>query len=1314
MLQIEDYIAYLSETYFSEQEWTEEQLASLESLQQQVSESGIQIFADTGDPIIGSGGVSHSARVVVTPGDSNGTFNVTLNGAVQGQKVSFDWKALSGINGLVSGNNTVELTAGADGQASDSFTVTLNEDISDEVFTTGSVKYYVNLSNITNALFSTNDSTGGTAEAMTIACTVVEGGNVPDDYENKIMEGGTFGSVFPVNTGEDGGNSFHSEKVDKEKPTESDITPVDVSMDDFSKYLIRYGLVDTLRAQAATMPANNDNGLYFRDRVPSESGSSIQWSDGAPLDLSMSPIPDNAHVVNGVEQNVWELIYLARDPAAYYPSTGEPTPVQRNYAGAALYEPTFYLNDKRLGSQKFGAQGAKNLVLGVTPYDKKSDDWYQVGPIYEGEGDRATFDMPLSDNTKQELLGDGKLSIATPLYGVRTAYEDEFLYEDLLGLSDFEVEVDGEIYKVWCHNGGFARLQMGDERNGDFGTDGDPFLYHHVIKKIDDNDITLSSNFYLIDTHATGVYLANKNAPEVESITAPEGTYYPGQVVPVTVTFDEPVNLSTVKLTINGTENLTADSTGYSNVATVAYAVQNNQGTTVNVSSITAADSAGNKLENYNPAGEDDAGQQLDGVTMASLPSAAVAEMTGEATGPLDAPKAQLSVTLSGNANDVQWLEGAGTGGDTLDTSKIALRMVGQEELIPLTLPGQETALTGATLTAEWNIAPNDTSEEKTVVFELLLNGQVVLGKVLTVTQKPFFALSAEDFTAQLNIQTGDGTAYQFDNAENPVVYRQDSPVILLDTQLAEGVGNGKFAYPYGGDNPTYTTFQLDETGAYAQDKDGNKIPVNKEADFAVWFDAPSLVTVEINQVEGADQVKITPIQDGITKVYVTALNGGLEPWADATATYTVKDTSKTDLTIDGGLTPFFNIPNDEIRVTAGQDATVYWSSNLADKSNQAKFQVTVTDKDGQEVYTEAITGSAAAPSRVVIPADKIPYTSGEEESNTYTVTVTATAPGIAEQSDTVKIVVEPANAKVELAGLNSYYILDGDTSSVALSWSVTTDNGVNLPFSFTVTKDGQADSVLTSTTTTVSNGSSGTETLTIAPVELDPNDPNSYRDVYTVTAQVTNGTGDDATSLSYDSFLLYVYSKDALDIVVQDAETGAQTPTNGSLSLNNNTYAPQAGETNDAYRDRIVALNRDIHLKEVISVNYGTYAWNEVADQIRWKSEDSSVASIDYKQGAVYENIENFEFTTYRPTSDFLLAGHADGNTTLTATHNLLKDLSDSVNVQVETLKNKLYLFQCYPQGETTLTFEEYTNASKTETKDVTITSDENGAAAY
>ena len=50
---------------------------------------------------------------------------------------------------------------------------------------------------------------------------------------------------------------------------------------------------------------------------------------------------------------------------------------------------------------------------------------------------------------------------------------------------------------------------------------------------------------------------------------------------------------------------------------------------------------------------------------------------------------------------------------------------------------------------------------------------------------------------------------------------------------------------------------------------------------------------------------------------------------------------------------------------------------------------------------------------------------------------------------------------------------------------------------------------------------------------------------------------------------------------------------------------------------------------------------------------------------------------------------------------------MSDTLDVKVETLKNKLYLFQCYPQTETTLT---YTNGAG---ENKTVISDESGAAA-
>ena len=49
ILQIEDYIAYLDQTYFSDGAWSQEQLASLASLQAQVRSSGIQLLGQA-DP----------------------------------------------------------------------------------------------------------------------------------------------------------------------------------------------------------------------------------------------------------------------------------------------------------------------------------------------------------------------------------------------------------------------------------------------------------------------------------------------------------------------------------------------------------------------------------------------------------------------------------------------------------------------------------------------------------------------------------------------------------------------------------------------------------------------------------------------------------------------------------------------------------------------------------------------------------------------------------------------------------------------------------------------------------------------------------------------------------------------------------------------------------------------------------------------------------------------------------------------------------------------------------------------------------------
>ncbi|MEG1579358.1 MAG: hypothetical protein RR336_11395, partial [Oscillospiraceae bacterium] len=70
--------------------------------------------------------------------------------------------------------------------------------------------------------------------------------------------------------------------------------------------------------------------------------------------------------------------------------------------------------------------------------------------------------------------------------------------------------------------------------------------------------------------------------------------------------------------------------------------------------------------------------------------------------------------------------------------------------------------------------------------------------------------------------------------------------------------------------------------------------------------------------------------------------------------------------------------------------------------------------------------------------------------------------------------------------------------------------------------------------------------------------------------------------------------------------------------------------------------------------MNYGSYAWSEVADQIAWASKKNEVATVNYQQGTLYEDIRDFAYVSYRPTTDFLLSGRTDGESVVTATHKL------------------------------------------------------------
>ena len=59
IIEIEDYIAHVKETYFTEKKWTEEQLAGYRSLMKQATSTGLSLVPSSAE-VVGSAGVNHA------------------------------------------------------------------------------------------------------------------------------------------------------------------------------------------------------------------------------------------------------------------------------------------------------------------------------------------------------------------------------------------------------------------------------------------------------------------------------------------------------------------------------------------------------------------------------------------------------------------------------------------------------------------------------------------------------------------------------------------------------------------------------------------------------------------------------------------------------------------------------------------------------------------------------------------------------------------------------------------------------------------------------------------------------------------------------------------------------------------------------------------------------------------------------------------------------------------------------------------------------------------------------------------------------
>ena len=458
-----------------------------------------------------------------------------------------------------------------------------------------------------------------------------------------------------------------------------------------------------------------------------------------------------------------------------------------------------------------------------------------------------------------------------------------------------------------------------------------------------------------------------------------------------------------------------------------------------------------------------------------------------------------------------------------------------------------------------------------------------------------------------------------------------------------------------------------------------------KPADFTLTSaNTEVAVAAPVEAAPGVYQISLTGAV-GSSALTLTVGNGKAERAYDLTVGTVISKAGKT---------PFLQIPSySMIRTTlTNTDTDILFSSNLTarnagDSTATTTFAATLyaaqTVEGGYEKTGDALwSGSFDSTVDSTITHITVP---GSELSNPGVYALEITASYDTEGTvvtGTAYIVAKNAPAAVKLNKLESYYVSSDEIP--AIGYTVT-------PASATVEYTIQKSSETLGERKTATGG-----TIPFAAAK-----PDGLKDAYTITVYARN---DESEPWSVDSMLLSVYNKDALEIIMADVTAGRIGGTTGgtgedisgkTVKLDNHDKVE--GYLNGAdfalsFED-FETLRTDMSLQKVISANYGEGAWGMLSDRLNWSSDNADVVSVDYNQGGMYSDIRNYSYTSYIPTTDFLLVGKGktEDKVTIRATH-ADTGITKEFKVTADTLENELYVFQFAPQTETHVV---YTNGN-------------------
>lgn len=753
----------------------------------------------------------------------------------------------------------------------------------------------------------------------------------------------------------------------------------------------------------------------------------------------------------------------------------------------------------------------------------------------------------------------------------------------------------------------------------------------------------------------TAVELVNDGkAPVLNSITAPSATYRPGQLVPVVLSFNELVYVSDdASISING-KTFTADDLHMSkagNQILLWYPVQKVDGAQVIITSCSGITDIFGNAADINVTDED-----------AKLESALLRDAATGVSARYDKASSQVVVTITLDSN-------------TKYENKYTNyhKPAGDE---PREVPYQAvvTDSTGAVVATEQVYVDEDGETFSTDPFE---------AKATTTEQ-----------TYTVTLQVNEGTR----ESQNWVdlSYNQN----LKDTfSVAALIPADTVAVKPEADKADYTLSLAEEyrptltAGVYGPPS-GTPPTISKAThQSGKWSSSDEEIATITTEADYSGKVTLTGKKVGQVTFTFTADNGTPKDGSDD------KPGISEIYTVVAGDSLALVIPEGASRIVARQNApaTVLWSSNAEFFASDVEFQYTIEVFDDNYTTEAELAGkkpvatyTAAKDKNSVTIPENVLHNLSTGDTPAYTVRVSMPHPyGSSEDvrlSALAWIVVNPEPAKAMLTRPESIYLTDA-MDSVGIQWSLgnwTEGSGQTATLTILqVTEDDTSKPVCKETL----SGGSDTYTLSLSDVA-----DGFLKDTYQIMLSVEN-PGEESPST--DSFPLYVYNADALQITDSEGQPITSLPLDNTDKVSDLTWDAEPSSTAS-----ILSMRQELGLLDYIGINYNDYSWNSFKDGIAWATDNDDI-SVNYKQGGLYEDIKLFDFDTYLPELKMGVATVKDGTATITATHAATGTTAE-ITVTANTLKDKFYLFQVTPALETTLRYVDGKGVEKSATTNV------------